>query len=488
MTAIPGGHPAAHDPAMLAAPASATGSGAGAVGAAVATARAAGEPAEMPYPARAYAWYVVVLLTLAYAISLLDRWVLSLLVGPVKAHFGVSDTQMGLLMGFWFAVFYVTMGLPFGWLADRYDRKTIAGLAMLFWCSMTAACGLARTFGQLAAARLGIGLGEAALSPSASSIIADLFPRERQNAALTFYNMGISTGMGFAYLIGGLIVAWMATQPPVVLPVFGRLETWQVVFLAAGAPGIVVALLLLATVREPLRRERLARSAGEASLARCIEFLKQRRRAFAPLLIGMGASPLMGYAWQWLPTLFDRVWGWKAPQFSFAYGCVLLACGPLGAILGGALASRLYQRGQKDAVFRMALLGMAITTITSALLPFMPSPEWAIAMLVPASVSGAMGAACGAAAAVFMTPGEFRAQVASLYVLTINGIGLLVGPTAVGLFNDYVFPTRDGVRWSLAVVVGVAGGALTLYLASGRGAYRAAVEDLEAAQRRSRPT
>ena len=438
--------------------------------------------AAAPYPSRVYAWYVVSLLTLAYAISLLDRWILSLLVGPVKAHFGVSDTQMGLLMGFWFAIFYVTMGLPFGWLADRYSRKTIAGLAMLFWCSMTAFCGLARSFAQLSAARLGIGLGEAALSPSASSIIADCFPREKQNAALTFYNMGISTGMGFAYLIGGLIVAWMATQPPVVLPVFGQLETWQVVFIAAGAPGIVVALLVLTTVREPVRRERLARSADDASIARCIAFVKQHRAAFAPLLIGMGASPLMGYAWQWLPTLFDRVWGWNAPRFSFIYGCVLLVCGPLGAILGGLMSSRLYARGEKDAVFRAALLGMAVTTVTSALLPLMPSPEWAVAMLVPASISGATGATCGAAAAVFMTPGEFRARIASLYVLTINGIGLIFGPTSVGLFNDHVFPGAGGVRWSLVVVVAVAGGILTLDLASGRRAYREAVEALESAQ------
>lgn len=438
--------------------------------------------AETPYPPRAYAWYVVVLLTLAYAISLLDRWVLSLLVGPVKAHFGVSDTQMGLLMGVWFAVFYVTMGLPFGWLADRYDRRKIAGLAMLFWCTMTACCGLAKSFGQLAAARLGIGLGEAALTPAANSIIADYFPRERQNSAITFFNMGISTGMGFAYLTGGLIVAWMATQPPLVLPMFGQLETWQVVFLAAGAPGIVVAFLLLLTVREPLRRERLARSAREASLSRCFAFVKANRRAYAPLLIGMAASPMMGYSWQWLPTLFERVWGWHAPEFSFAYGCVLLVCGPLGAIGGGMLATRYYARGHKDAPYRAALLGIAVATVTSALLPLMPSPEWAVVMLVPASISGATGAACGAAAAVFMTPGEFRAQVSSIYVLTINGIGLLVGPTAVGLCNDYLFKTTDGVRWSLVVVVAVACGVLTLYLASGRRAYREAVETLEAAQ------
>jgi MFS family permease len=435
---------------------------------------------EAAYPSRVYAWYVVSLLTLAYAISLLDRWILSLLVGPVKAHFGVSDTQMGLLMGFWFAVFYVTMGLPFGWLADRFNRRTLVGAAMLFWCSMTAFCGLAKSFGQLSAARLGIGLGEAALTPAANSIIADYFPRDRQNSAITFFNMGISTGMGIAYLAGGLIVGWMATQPPLVLPVFGRLETWQVVFLAAGAPGLVVAGLILLTIREPLRRGRLARSASEASLASCMAFMKARRGAYLPLFVGMAASPLAGYAWQWLPTLFDRVWGWKASQFSFAYGCVLLVCGPLGAISGGVLATRLYRAGHKDAPFLAAMAAMIATTLISAALPYAPSPEWAVALLVPASVTGAMGAASGAAAAVFMTPGEFRAQVSSIYVLTINGIGLLVGPTAVGWLNDHVFTAPDGVRASMALVVLVAAGALTIYLASGRRAYREAVEDLEA--------
>ncbi len=441
-----------------------------------ATADPADEP---PYPSRAYAWYAVVLLTLAYAISLLDRWILSLLVGPVKAHFGVSDTQMGLLMGFWFAVFYVTMGLPFGWLADRFNRRALIGAAMLFWCSMTAYCGLARSFPQLAAARLGIGLGEAALTPAANSLIADYFPRARQNSAITFFNMGISTGMGIAYLVGGLIVGWMATQPPLVLPVFGQLATWQVVFLAAGVPGLLVAVLILLTIREPLRRGRLARTASEANLSHCLAFMKARRGAYLPLFIGMAASPLAGYAWQWLPTLFDRVWGWKAAQFSFAYGSVLLVCGPLGAISGGMLATRLYRAGRKEAPYVAALIGLSIATLLSAVLPYAPSPEWAVALLAPASWAGAMGAASGAAAAVFITPGEFRAQVSSIYVLTINGIGLMVGPTAVGWLNDRVFTAPEGVRESLALVVLVAAGTLTLYLASGRRAYREAVVDLE---------
>lgn len=437
---------------------------------------------EPPYPSRAYAWYVVVLLTIAYAISLLDRWILSLLVGPVKAHFGVSDTQMGLLMGFWFAIFYVSMGLPFGWLADRYNRRRLVALAMAFWCTMTVCCGLAKSFGQLAAARLGIGLGEAALTPAANSLIADHFPRAEQNRAITFFNMGISTGMGVAYLIGGAIVAWMTTRPPMVLPVFGELATWQVVFILAGAPGLFVALLLYATVREPLRRERLKAVGQSVSIGECVGYLRAHRKAYAPLMIGMGASPLIGYAWNWLPTLFDRVWGWDVAQFTGAYGVILLIFGPLGALTGGWLATYWYRRGHADAPYIAALIGLAVMTLCAALLPLAPTPEIALWLLVPASWAGALNAASGAAAAVFMTPGEFRAQVSSIYVLTINGFGLLIGPTAVGLLNDRVFPGPEGVRYSLTTVALVGALALTLYFATGRRAYAASVRELEAAQ------
>ncbi len=430
------------------------------------------------YPPRAYAWFVVALLTLAYAISLLDRWILSLLVGPVKAYFGVSDTQMGLLMGFWFAVFYVTMGLPFGWIADRFNRRTLIGVAMVFWCTMTIGCGLARTFGQLAAARLGIGLGEAALTPAANSLIADYFPRSEQNRAISFFNMGISMGMGIAYLVGGLIVAWMATQPPFVLPVVGKLETWQVVFIAAGAPGLLVAALVF-TIREPLRRQRLAREGEKITLGQCLDYMRTHRAAYQPLLIGMIASPLIGYAWNWMPTMFERVYGWNVAQFSGVYGWILLVFGPLGAISGGIIATRLYKAGNKSGPYVAALIGLAVMTLTSGLLPLAPTPELAAAMLVPATWAGALSSAAGAAAVVFMTPGEFRAQVTSIYVLTINGVGLLVGPTAIGWLNDHVFTEPTGVRYSLATLVLVAASALTLYLSTGRRAYFRSVEELE---------
>jgi MFS family permease len=199
------------------------------------------------------------------------------------------------------------------------------------------------------------------------------------------------------------------------------------------------------------------------------------------LFVGMSVSPLIGYAWNWLPVMFKRTWGWSVSELSIWYGWILVVFGPLGAISGGWIATHLYKKGRKDAPYVAALIALAVMTLTSGLLPLAPSPWIAVAILVPATWAGAMSTAAGAAATVFMTPGEFRAQVTSLYVLTINGIGLTVGPTSVGLLNDHVFG-GSGVRYSLAVLVLVLCGALTLYFAGGRRAYGVAVASFEAAQ------
>ncbi|NJK45303.1 MAG: MFS transporter [Pleurocapsa sp. SU_196_0] len=213
-------------------------------------------------------------------------------------------------------IFEETQGVRVG---DRVEKRSYSRISGLISLEQdTVRCGSARAYR----------LGEAALTPAANSLIADHFPRAEQNRAITFFNMGISTGMGVAYLIGGAIVAWMTTRPPMVLPVFGELATWQVVFILAGAPGLLVALLLYATVREPLRRERLKAVGQDISIGECVAYLRAHRRAYAPLMIGMGASPLIGYAWNWLPTLFDRVWGWNVAQFTGAYGVILLIFGP----------------------------------------------------------------------------------------------------------------------------------------------------------------
>jgi MFS family permease len=218
------------------------------------------------YPSAGYAWYVVVVLTIAYTVSFIDRQIMALMVEPIRRDLEISDTQMSLLLGLAFAVFYTLLGIPIARLADRYSRRGIIAAGIAVWCFMTAACGLSRNYAQLFLARVGVGVGEAALSPSALSMMSDYFPKETRGRAVAFYTMGISMGVGLAMILGGQVIALVSQAPPVTLPVVGQLFAWQTVFVVVGLPGILVAALML-TVREPPRKGRM--TGGGAPTGTC---------------------------------------------------------------------------------------------------------------------------------------------------------------------------------------------------------------------------
>ena len=197
-----------------------------------------------------YAWYVVGVLTLLYAFSFIDRQIFSLLVGPLRRDLHIGDAKMSLLIGFSFALFYTFFGIPLGRLADICSRRLIIATGLVLWSGFTASCGLAQTFEAMLLLRMGVGVGEAALSPAAYSLITDYFPRERLATALSVYSMGIYIGSGLAYLLGGLVVAYASTQAMWIIPLLGAVHPWQIIFLSIGLPGIAVAPLLF-TVREP---------------------------------------------------------------------------------------------------------------------------------------------------------------------------------------------------------------------------------------------
>lgn len=442
-------------------------------------------PIESPaLPSRAYAWTIVAILSLAYAFSLLDRWVLTLLVQPMKASLGISDTSMGLLMGPVFSFVYIFLGLPFGWIADRYNRRNLIATGMTFWCAMTAASGFARTFGQLACARFGIGIGEATLTPAATSIIADSFPRSTVNSALGVFNLGIYAGMGLSYLVGGMLLAWATTQSATVWPVAGQLEPWQIVFIAVGLPGLLVVALLMTVIREPMRTRKVMLGkdgiAQDVSFRACFAFVGEHIRAYAPLGIGAGAVALTGYAFNWLPTLFTRTWGWAAPEFSFYYGMILIVLGPAGAVSSGFIANRLYAKGYKDAPFRVMCSGLPVLVIMGGLMPLAPRPEIALAMLAVAAYATSLSTSSGIASVVFATPPRYRGRVLALYTMTNATLGTTIGPTLVGFLSDNVFTGADGIRYAMVTVVLGIGGTLVAVLLTGRRHYDRLVRAVEA--------
>ena len=198
------------------------------------------------YPSSIVAWYSVLVLMLMYVFSFIDRTIISLLVGPMKRDLHISDVQMGLLQGTAFALFYTFLGLPIARLSDRHNRKSIIAIGVFIWSIMACLCGLARSAGQLFLARIGVGFGEAALSPAAYSMITDSFPRAKLGSAFSVYNVGITIGAGTALLVGGLVVGAVSRPgASYVLPIFGEVHAWQLVFIVTGAPGLLLPLLLL---------------------------------------------------------------------------------------------------------------------------------------------------------------------------------------------------------------------------------------------------
>lgn len=426
-------------------------------------------------PSPAYSWYVVGVLTLAYILSFIDRQIITLLIGPIKQDLGLTDTQMSYLIGLSFALFYTVFGFVIALAADRFNRRNIIAAGIVVWSIMTAFCGLARGYGQLFLARMGVGFGEGALSPSALSMISDYFPREKLARAISVYTMGIAVGSGIALLVGGTIIELVSTTATVTLPVFGELRPWQAAFVVVALPGLPLALLMF-TVREPERRGRLA-PAGDSAAAREVAARQFRAhwRSYAGIYVGLSVLTIMAYGVAgWIPEHFRRTYGWSIGEISLGYGLILIVFGPVGAILGGWMADRFYRR-HDDGYLRAALVGLALLVPGYALFALMPSPWLSLLLLIPATLGGAMPTSVATASLMQISPNEMRAKVSALYYFVVSMVGLGLGPTSVALLTDYYFRDEARLRHSLAIVATVAGLAATAVLIWVRPHFRASV-------------
>lgn len=259
------------------------------------------------YPRRGLAWYALGVLTLCYTFSYIDRQILAFLVTPLKQDLHISDTEIGLLQGLAFAMFYAFFGLPMGMLADRFNRRNIVLAGLLVWSVMTALSAGARSYWTLALARMGVGVGEAVINPCAFSLIADYFPKERLSSAMSIYMMGIQLGAGLALIIGGVVVHAISSMPPIDIAGYGTVAPWRLTFVAVGAPGLLIAILL-ATVKEPPRRSARADQVSEnVPLRAALVEIAARWRSLIGLAVTIGCQALSNYA----------LLGW-GPSFSSA--------------------------------------------------------------------------------------------------------------------------------------------------------------------------
>jgi MFS family permease len=386
------------------------------------------------YPKPARAWALTALLALAYIVSFVDRQLLGLLVTPIKADLGIGDFEMGLLLGLAFSIFYVTLGIPVGWLADRASRRNIVLAGITLWCLMTAACGLARSYAQLFLARVGVGVGEATLSPCALSLISDSFPPERRARAIGVYSIGVSVGGGLAYLLGGALVQAVAEAPPINWPLLGAIAPWQSAFVAIGLGGLAVALLML-LVPEPARHERVDGKGGFA-IRETLAHMGRNRRDFLSVMAAIACQLSFGYSTIWLVALFQRQWQWTVGDAGFAIGLLFLSLGPVGSIGGGWLCDRLTAHGIDRAPQRIAAYGLTLACPACILFPIMPSPELCLALLAPYILGTACSSASAAASIVALSPNNLRAQANAIYHLATGITGLIIGPGLVGFLSQ----------------------------------------------------
>ena len=427
----------------------------------------------------AYPWLVVAILMVAYVFSFVDRQILNLLVGPIRRDLGISDTQMSLLMGFSFAIFYTILGIPLGRLADSSSRRGLIAAGVVVWSMMTTLCGVARTYWQLFLFRVGVGVGEATLSPAAYSMIADYFPPERRATAISVYSMGIYLGSGLAFLLGGLVIQFAVAQGEVSLPLVGAVRPWQLVFFVLGGSGIVFSLAFL-LVREPPRGG--VHLSGGVPFGKVVAHLWKNRRTVLCHNLGFAMIAFCSYgAAAWVPSFFIRTFGWKAGEVGIIYGLIVMVFGCLGILFGGWLTDHWLKQGKTDAALRVGICASSVAIVGGVYL--LPDSGTLAAILMVPSVF-ALGMPFGAAPAAIqeIVPNQMRGQTSAVYLFIVNLIGLGIGPTAVALVTDYVFHDDQALKWSMLIVGTIANLVAIGFLVGGMKSYRETLQRSRAAQ------
>lgn len=429
---------------------------------------AGSETADWPRPL--HGWYVVGVLLLAYTLSFVDRMILSLLVAPIRAALDISDTEVSLLIGLAFALFYTLLGLPIAWIADRWNRRNLIVAGVALWSVMTAGCGFAGSYATLFLARMGVGVGEAALSPAAYSMISDIFPRDRLARAMAVYSIGVPLGSGVAMILGSFVVQAVLAAPMVDLPLIGPVDAWRTIFLWVAAPGLLICLLLL-TIREPLRRGLAQAGSREAAAPGFLAHLKAQRVALGALFAGMSLIGLVMYGViAWVPTFFARTYGMDVSQAGLWFGLIMATGGAAGLVMGGTLADRMFARGVPDAHLRVMRLSILLGGPPLLAAVLMPGATLAFVMLALAFPMLTMHGV-GTVALQFITPNEYRARVTALYFFVVNLTGLGFGPMLMALLTDHFFADDGALRYSIALVTGIALPLAAIILTAGFSAF-----------------
>ena len=412
-----------------------------------------------------YAWYSVGVLFIVSVFAYMDRLLIGFLIEPIKSEFALSDTQMGLVAGLAFAITYVLMGLPLGRLVDRVNRSHVLAFCICLWSLTTVSCGFTVGFISLFIMRVAVGIGEAGLHPAAVSIIGDLFPPKKLAAPMAVFIMGGSIGSGLAIIGGGALITLFSSIGTISIAGFDDISAWRLVFIFVGLPGLIVAMLMLFTVRDPGRNnfvdpDKKKKEKEVASLMEVLVHFRTHAPLFLFTLGGFIVHAFYSYGWHiWTPALLSRNYGASSDEIGIYYGFGYLVCAVLGALSVGPLMKYFEIRGHVDAPVKVPLFLLCVMIVPAVLGPLMPDFVLCILCLCIMIYCYAAIISISLVALVRITPGNMRGLTSGLFIGVMNITGGAFGAVIVGILSDYVFGAEK-IGYALAVE-----GILTLPLA-----------------------
>jgi MFS family permease len=402
-----------------------------------------------------YRNYVLVMLTLVYVFNFIDRQLLVILQESIKKELHLSDTQLGMLSGFTFAIFYVTMGIPIARFADKGNRRNIVAISLGIWSLMTACSGLARNFIQLLLARIGVGVGEAGGSPPAHAMISDYFPPKRRSTALSLYSSGIYFGILIGFLMGGYLNQNLG---------------WRTAFFVLGMPGIIFSLLFYFSVKEPRRGATDESVSTEThSFTQVIKLLYAKKTfVYLALATALHVFCIYGLA-NWAPSFLQRLHGLKSSEAGRLLGPIFGFGGAIGSFAGGFLTDR-FGKEDKRWYVKIPAYAIIISIPCAAGALFLQNTFLSAACLGLCVLLQSAYLGPSIAVAHSLVPASMRSLTSAILFFALNLIGLGFGPMVVGMISDLLAPTMgvESLRWAMSIILIVSVASTALFFATAK--------------------
>ncbi|MDJ0979707.1 MAG: MFS transporter [Erythrobacter sp.] len=405
----------------------------------------------------AYDWYVVGVLFTVSVLGYIDRVILSFLVEPIKAELQLSDAQLGAVIGLAFAALYVMGGILLGRLLDKGNRVLILTTSIIVWSVATGATGFATGFAVLFIARMFVGVGEAGLNPAAIGIISNRFSEANVQKPIGIFTMGLYVGGGLAMLLGGQLLSFFEGARDYSLPLIGAAEPWRLVFVILAFPGLILAGLMLLSVRDGDRstnggQSGEAGSAKGAALVGGMQFAKQNGLLIALLAVSVVCWSMNNYGLlNWYPAMLMRTYGMSPLLVANTYGPAFLISGICGCIAVSPVLNTLRKRNPQKAVFSLCLVSMGALSVTTFIGPLLPGVPAAVAMAFINLFISAMSVTSVFVLLVAVVPQHLRGLYTGLYLALVNLTGGAFGSVFVGLFTDYIFG-EQGLNYSISMI------------------------------------